>query len=275
MKSIIPKMLSHFWTHVLIVVVIFHHSECAVSYGDDAIFEALPTYCCSDFDDAVLDICGEYNYDVDWYSGDGQDCCLIGCSDWALSQLCITPVEPIPLPVYCCDDLEIAVAQVCGEDNYYIDQYSHPARHCCDYGCSDWGLRKFCIYPPVYPEPTLPTYCCDDLEEAVSDLCGEDNYYPIDFYSPEAQGCCYFGCDEDDLSLFCIDYTIINDPASSLMPTSSENPMEETDPSLMNADSEELMETTDQSPTKTTTSSLMSTQTENYAEITDPTPTTP
>ncbi|XP_033228105.1 uncharacterized protein LOC117179958 [Belonocnema kinseyi] len=211
MKSIIPTTFIHFSTHVLMVVVIFQHSECAVSYDDDVEYEVLPTYCCSDFEDAVLDVCGEDNYDIDWYSGDAQDCCILGCSDWALSQLCITP--------------------------------------------------------PVYPIPTLPTYCCDDLEEAVSEVCGENNYYPIDYYSPESQICCYLGCDEDDLSQFCIDYNSMHDPASSLT--------EETDPSLMSADSEELMETNDQSLTKTTTSSLMSAQTENYAATTDPTPTTP
>ncbi|XP_033228466.1 uncharacterized protein LOC117180196 [Belonocnema kinseyi] len=272
MKSIIPKTSSLSWTHVLMVLLIFQHSECAVSY-DGVVLVVLPTYCCSDLEDAILDVCGEDNYVLDLYSSDAQDCCAKGCSDWALSQFCITPVEPIPLPVYCCEDLEIAVSELCGDENYYIDQYSHAARHCCDYGCSDWRLRNFCLYPPVYPIPTRPTYCCDDLEETVFALCGEDNYYPIDYYSPEAQDCCSLGCDEYLVSQFCINATGLFDPAStsSLMSTSSEGYME-TDPGLISADSASLMETTDQSPTKTTTSSLMSTQSEDNAETSDPTP---
>ncbi|XP_033228271.1 uncharacterized protein LOC117180066 [Belonocnema kinseyi] len=276
MKSIIPTTLSFFWTHVLMVLVFFRQAECGcTSY--DVLPHILPTYCCYDLEEAVYDVCGEDNYYVDWYSSVAQDCCTIGCSDWTLALFCIDPIVLPPLPRYCCFDFEIVVAQVCGEDNYEIDPYSAPVRECCNQGCNDWALTQFCLSPVVYPEPILPTYCCDDLEEKVIEVCGQDNYYLIDAYSAEAQYCCYIGCDDDELSQFCIYADDMFDPASttSLTSTSSENYMEETDPSLMSADSEELMETTDQSPTKTTTSSLLSTESANTLKTTEPTPTTP
>ncbi|XP_033228653.1 uncharacterized protein LOC117180324 [Belonocnema kinseyi] len=254
MKSIIPMTLSLFWTHVLMVLVFFQQAECRCrSY--DFIPEILPTYCCYDLEEAVFDVCGEGNYEIDWSSPDAEDCCIIGCTDWRLSLFCTNPIVPPPFPRFCCSDFETAVAQVCGEDNYDIDPYSTAVRQCCNQGCSELGLQFFCLSPPVYPEPTLPTYCCTDLEEKVAETCGEYNYYPIDYYSPEAQICCYLGCEEDDFSQFCIYTDDMYDPAStsSLISTSSEAQTETTDQSpmktsavsLIGADSEELMETND------------------------------
>ncbi|XP_033227317.1 uncharacterized protein LOC117179533 [Belonocnema kinseyi] len=142
MKSFISTRLCHFWTYVLMALVIFHLAE--ISYCQTT----QPRYilCGDDLHRASASVCRERGYDLNYDWTEANDCCTQGCSYLALSVFCNpqqTPISNRPRYILCGNDFNTALDSLCV--NFYdISRASNVAPQCCSPGCTLSTLLPLC-----------------------------------------------------------------------------------------------------------------------------------